>query len=163
MSEWRSFLAYLPLDKANWDFKSSPNQVFPLLLYYSGFLKATPQSHHCLLVTLLQERKAVSGKNSTIPMPDRLEPKATHDFSLIYQSVTERPVRELLFRFQIAETDITAKQLTYLLVETLQLTTVEHKSYVLDRERGRFWAGLAANKLYQLRTNHQVWVDEQPL
>lgn len=159
MSNWRNFLAYLPLDKANWDFKSSPNQVFPLMLYYSGFLKATPQYHHCLLVSQLKAGKVLASKNSTIPCPDGLDPKATHDFSLIYQAVTESSPRELLFRFQIEDTDITAKQLTYLLVETLQNTPIEHQSYLLDRGRGRFWAGLAANKLYQLKTNHHVWVD----
>ena len=76
MSEWRNFLIYLPLDKANWEFKSASNIVAPMLLYY---------------------------------------------------------------------------------------TTPAEKHYLLDRKYGQFWSGLAANKLYQLKTKHELWIDTRSL
>ncbi|MEB3193107.1 MAG: hypothetical protein VKL42_22420 [Snowella sp.] len=163
MSEWRNFLIYLPLDKANWEFKSASNIVAPMLLYYSGILQATPQFYHLLLVTQLTAPVGLPPRSQSVPTPDLLHPKATHDFSLIYQSRQEASGREFLFRFQMDGTDVTAKQLTYLLVEVLQNTTSAEKHYLLDRKYGQFWSGLAANKLYQLKTKHETWVDTRSL
>jgi hypothetical protein len=163
MSEWRNFLIYLPLDKANWEFKSASNIVTPILLYYSGVLKATPQFHHLLIVTQLISISSPLTGSQSIPIPDLLHPRATHDFSLLYQSRKESSVREFLFRFQINGTDITAKQLTYLLVEILKNTDSTENHYLLDRKYSQFWAGLAVNKLYQLKTPNEIWIDPNSL
>jgi len=159
MSEWQIFLTYLPLDKANWAFKASQQLTSPMLLYYSGILRGVPDYHYAFLVTQLLKTPA----NTSLPSPERLHPEASHDFSMVYQGMTGDRPRELLFRSQIAGSDITAKQVAYFLVETFQKVIDEDSHYLITPKTHRFWAGLMANKLYQLKCRHEVWLAAQSL
>ncbi len=159
MSEWQTFLTYLPLDKAHWAFKASQQVTLPMLLYYSGMLRGVPDYHYAFLVTQL----ITTTPNAAIPSPERLHPQATHDFSMVYQGITGDRPRELLFRGQIAGSDITAKQVAYFLVETFQKVIPQDSHYLITPKASRLWAGLMANKLYQLKCRHEVWLATQSL
>ncbi|BFM40455.1 hypothetical protein [Synechocystis sp. LKSZ1] len=159
MNEWYNFLTYLPLDKANWEFKASTNLTPPIVLYYSGLLKASPEAHHLLLVSQINTQKTTDFQGRVMPRPQYLNNKVSHDFSCIVEPISQPPQRDLLFHFQINGSDITAKQLTYTLVETMKQANPVDKRYLLDSKYKSLWAGLAENKLYQLNVEHQVWLD----
>lgn len=163
MSEWRNFLIYLPLDKAVWEFKASPNLTPPMLLYYSGILPAAPEYRHLLLVTQLNVTATGALMGKSMPYPHRADAKATHDFSLIFELAQRPDTREFLFHFQISGTDITAKQLAYMLVETVNKTLPDYRDYLQQHKFAPFWSGLAVNKLYQLKADTKIWTDKQSL
>jgi hypothetical protein len=163
MSEWRNFLIYSSLDKATWEFKASTNLTPPMLLYYSGVLPATPDIHHLLLVTQLNVTATGSLIGKHMPYPHRASSHATHDFSLIYEVTGKPDSRDFLFHFQINSTDITAKQLTYTLVEVLMNTHHSCRQYLREHKFNGFWSGIATNKLYQLKVDTKIWIDRQSL
>ena len=70
--------------------------------------------------------------------------------------------REFLFHFQICGSDITAKQLGYLLVEGLTKAPTSDVSYLSDHHHQRFWVAIVSNKLYQLDVDSRVWIDPEP-
>ncbi len=161
MSEWYSFLNCLSLGNATWDFKSSTNILPPVLLYYSGIFKITPEARHLLIVSQLNSKNTGSIQNRVMPHPSALDVKVSHDFSLIFE--TPEVQRDFLFHFQINGTDITAKQLAYTLIEAMTKASAAESSYLLDTKHRSFWAGLASNKLFQLKVSHRVWSDPESL
>jgi hypothetical protein len=163
LSEWHHFLTYFPLDKANWDFKASKNLTFPLILYYSGTLSATPSLRHLFLVSQLQGTDKESLGNKSMPHPCLFDHKASHDFTMLYAQTSYSQRRDLLFHFQISGSDITAKQLTYFLVEALSHAKEDDQAYLGDHRRRHFWADLAITKLNQLNVDPRVWEDNQSL
>ncbi|QHV01263.1 hypothetical protein [Synechocystis sp. CACIAM 05] len=163
MSEWNQFLAYFPLDKANWNFKASQNLTAPLILYYSGVLAATPNLRHLLLVSQLKGTDTESFGNQSMPRPKMFDHHASHDFTMLYAQGSAPQRRDLLFHFQISGSDITAKQLAYFLVEACSKAKDEDHVYLSDRRHRNFWADLGRTKLSQLNVDSRIWEDEQSL
>lgn len=162
-SEWHHFLTYFPVDKANWDFKSSKNLTPPLILYYSGILPATPSLRHLLLVSQLKGTDTESLGNQSMPRPRMFDYKASHDFTMLYSQGNGFQDRDLLFHFQISSSDITAKQLAYFLVEAVSHAKENDRVYLGDRQHQHFWTDLVKTKLSQLNVDCQVWEDRQSL
>lgn len=162
-SEWHHFLTYFPLGKANWPFKAYQQLTPPLLFYYSGTLAATPSLRHLFLVSQLKGTDTVSLGNQSMPRPRMFDHKTSHDFTMVYAQDKDERKRNLLFHFQISGSDITAKQLSYFLVEVLSKARASYATYLGDRQHRNFWEDLAATKLAQLNVDDRIWMDDQPL
>jgi hypothetical protein len=157
MEKWLDFLLRISLAKANWSFKIIPEVPRPILIYWIGYLSATQEARHMLSLTKLTGWKDSETQKKKIILPEQADPRATHDFSAVYQKVDECDTTRILFRFQIESNDKIATQIAHTLAEAMNNCRLQDKKYLLDSRYADLWQEIASIELRNLQQSAQVW------
>jgi hypothetical protein len=157
MEEWLDFLLHIPLSKANWPFKLLEEVPRPMLVYWMGYLPATKEAIHMLSLTKLTGWKDPETEKKKIIAPEKINPRSTHDFSAIYQTIDDLGKINILFRFQIESNDTSASQIAHSLAESMKNCYLQDKKYLLNSRYDSFWAEIASIELRNLQQSDRIW------
>lgn len=157
MSQWINFLCNMSLQSNSWQFKRIEKIALPMLSYYSGYLPATRQVRHLIIMTKLTGWQSPEFSDHQMIVPEKFEPKTTHDFSAVYQLSEQLTASKVLFRFQIYSNDRTAQELVQFLVDIMKQTILSDARYLMSDDYQDFWAGIAGIQLHQTNPSYQIW------